>query len=98
MGIIKSIKKVGKQPVYNITVKKHHNFLLKNGILSKNCDSLRCFCIFYIKNPYIDRKKAMKSLHPSFLEDMDHATKEEKDYILRKYAHMEEDTEENYAD
>ena len=86
---LQKIQKDKRKP--NVYAKKPHD-------LTHDCDSLRAFCVYYIKNPYIDRKKAMKSLHPSFLEDMEHANKEEKDYILRKYAHLEEDTEENYAD
>ena len=38
---IKSIKHLGKQDVYNLTVDKHHNYLVNGGIVSKNCDTDR---------------------------------------------------------
>ena len=38
---IKSIKHLGKQDVYNLTVDKHHNYLVNEGIISKNCDTDR---------------------------------------------------------
>ena len=38
---IKSIKYLGKQDVYNLTVDKHHNYLVNEGIVSKNCDTDR---------------------------------------------------------
>ena len=38
---IKSIKYLGKQNVYNLTVEDHHNYLANDGIVSKNCDTDR---------------------------------------------------------
>ena len=38
---IKSIKYLGKQDVYNLTVEEHHNYLANDGVLSKNCDTDR---------------------------------------------------------
>ena len=38
---IKGIKKIGKADVYNMTVEKYHNYIVNNGIISKNCDSDR---------------------------------------------------------
>lgn len=38
---IKSIKFIGKQDVYNLTVEGHHNYLANEGIASKNCDTDR---------------------------------------------------------
>lgn len=35
---------VGKQPVYNLMVDTHHNFIINQGIVVHNCDSLRYFC------------------------------------------------------
>lgn len=78
---LQKIQKDKRKP--NVYAKQPHD-------LTHDCDSLRCFCVYYIKNPFIDRKKALSHLHPSFLEDMEHANKEEKDYIMRKYATYEE--------
>lgn len=41
---IKSIKPCGVEPVYNMTVDKHHNYLIAGGLILKNCDALRYFC------------------------------------------------------
>lgn len=39
---IKSIKKVGCEPVYNMEVEKHHNFSVNGGLIVHNClDALR---------------------------------------------------------
>lgn len=40
---IKSISPCGKEPVYNMTVDIHHNYLISGGIILKNCDALRYF-------------------------------------------------------
>lgn len=85
MGVVKSIKYVGKKPVFNITVKRFHNYLLKGGILSKNCDSLRAFCVWWIRTPEIEYETIEKKYHESILEDIDNATGEDKQYLLQKY-------------
>lgn len=41
MGNIASIRPVGRMPVYNMTVEKHHNYLIAGNIILKNCDALR---------------------------------------------------------
>lgn len=42
---IESIRKVGKEPVYNMEVKKFHNFAVNGGIIVHNCmDDIRYFC------------------------------------------------------
>ena len=38
---VKSVKHLGKQDVYNLTVETHHNYLANDGIVSKNCDTDR---------------------------------------------------------
>lgn len=42
---IKSIKPAGIEPVYNMTVEEFHNYLIHGGIILKNCDAVRYFCI-----------------------------------------------------
>lgn len=39
MGLIKikSIKHIGKQDVYNMEVKDHHNFSINGGLIVHNC-------------------------------------------------------------
>lgn len=46
MGNIASIKSAGVQPVYNMTVDKHHNYLIAGNIILKNCDAIRYGLIF----------------------------------------------------
>jgi hypothetical protein len=55
MSKIKSIKYVGKKPVYNMNVEDLHNFLIQGGIVSHNCDALRYFCVYWI-NPAVTFK------------------------------------------
>lgn len=39
---IKKIKKIGCEPVYNMEVKKYHNFAINGGLIVHNClDALR---------------------------------------------------------
>ena len=40
---ILSIKPAGVEPVYNMTVDTHHNYLIAGGLILKNCDALRYF-------------------------------------------------------
>jgi hypothetical protein len=42
---IKSIKKVPNEAVYNLTVNKYHNYITSSGMVLKNCDALRYFCV-----------------------------------------------------
>lgn len=85
MGIIKSIKYCGKEPVYNITVRKHHNYFLKGGVLSKNCDSLRCFCIWWVRAPLPDRAKDDRpKWREDLIEDYKHASREVKELMVRE--------------
>lgn len=46
MGNIVSIKPAGVEPVYNMTVDKHHNYLIAGNIILKNCDALRYALIY----------------------------------------------------
>lgn len=86
---VKNIKYVGKQPVFNLTVKKFHNYLLKGGVLSKNCDSLRAFCIWWVRSPEIEYEKIEQRCHESILEDIENASEEDRKYLLAKYGEPE---------
>ena len=37
---IKSIKKIGRCRVINLTVHKNHTFITENGIITHNCDNI----------------------------------------------------------
>lgn len=42
---VKAIRPAGKEPVYNMTVEEFHNYIIHGGIVLKNCDALRYFCV-----------------------------------------------------
>lgn len=42
---IKSITPAGREAVYNMTVDEFHNYIIKGGVVLKNCDAMRYFCI-----------------------------------------------------
>ena len=45
MSKIITTRYLGKSPVYNLEVDKHHNFITAMGTVLHNCDALRYFCI-----------------------------------------------------
>ena len=85
MGVIKSIKYVGKEPVYNITVRKHHNYFLKGGILSKNCDALRSFCVWFVHPADVIDMAIRREWTDDMWEDYENAREADKELLLRKY-------------
>lgn len=52
---IKSIKYVGKEDVYNMEVKDHHNYSVNGGLIIHNCDALRYFIKTIIKPRRLSR-------------------------------------------
>ena len=52
---IKSIKYIGKQDVYNMEVKDHHNFSVDGGLIIHNCDALRYMVKTVIKSRRLAR-------------------------------------------
>ena len=42
---ISSIRKIGVEPVYNMTVLKHHNFMVGGNVILQNCDGVRYYCV-----------------------------------------------------
>lgn len=52
---IKSIKYVGKEDVYNMQVKDHHNYSVNGGLIIHNCDALRYFIKTIIKPRRLSR-------------------------------------------
>ena len=42
---IKSISPAGIMPVFNMVVDEHHNYMISGGVILKNCDALRYFCV-----------------------------------------------------
>lgn len=47
-----SIQEIGRADVYNMEVKKHHNFSVCGGFIVHNCmDAVRYFCYTIIRKP-----------------------------------------------
>lgn len=51
---IKSIKYIGKEPVYNMEVDKHHNFSINFGLIVHNCYD--CLGYLLISSPNSNSK------------------------------------------
>jgi DNA polymerase III alpha subunit len=47
---IKSMKKVGMQPVYDMSVPNTHNFILENGVIAHNCYSELGYITMFLKH------------------------------------------------
>lgn len=43
LDTVESVEFDGYEDVYNMTVEDTHNYILDNGLVSKNCDALRYF-------------------------------------------------------
>ena len=62
---VKSVRSAGKEPVYNMTVEEYHNYLIHGGIVLKNCDACRYFCV--------TRTLSAEKPAPPVVEDFDTA-------------------------
>lgn len=47
---IKNIRYLGKEDVYNMQVKEHHNYSVNGGLILHNCDALR-YMVKTVVNP-----------------------------------------------
>lgn len=66
--------------------KKRENVYAKDPHdLTHDVDSLRCFCIYYIRSPKADIKAKKHSWHKSIFEDFKNANKEDREYLMQKY-------------
>ena len=48
---VKSIKPAGIEPVDNMTVDEFHKYVIYGGVILKNCDAMRYFCITRTLSP-----------------------------------------------
>lgn len=53
--------------------------------LTHDVDSLRCFCIYYIRSPKVELKERKLNWHRSLFEDYRNASKEDREYLMAKY-------------
>lgn len=66
--------------------KKRENVYAKDPHdLTHDPDSLRCFCIWYVRSPKLELKKGIRKLHPSILADIKKAKGADKEYLMQKY-------------
>lgn len=67
MAKVRRIRPFAIEPVYNMTVAKHHNFLIKGNLILKNCDMLRYFCI----SRTLPGEVPVEPVHPDEFDDAD---------------------------
>lgn len=85
MAKVKSIRYIGKKPVYNMTVEKYHNFMIQGNVISKNCDSLRYFCSWWTIAPEKQDERRRSFWTSDRIEDYENANEEGKRYLIEKY-------------
>ena len=83
MAKIKSIKRIGKRDVYNMTVDDVHNYMIKGNVIVKNCDSLRYFAVWWTCKPKVAPPKK-KKWRQSYIDDYRHASKEIKALMVQQ--------------
>jgi len=73
---LQKIQKDKKRP--NIYAKDPHD-------LTHDVDSLRSFCVWWVRSPEIDYEVIETKQHQSILEDIENASPEDREYLLKKY-------------
>lgn len=82
MSKIKSIKYIGKKPVYNLYVEDLHNFLIQGNVISHNCDSLRYYSVYWTHGAKNPSDKKRKKWRRDQWEDYRSASPEDKKYLI----------------
>lgn len=54
---ISTIRRIGIAPVYNMTVKEHHNFMVAGNVILHNCDALRYYCVSRQMPAVVERER-----------------------------------------
>lgn len=81
MAKVKSIKCIGKEPVYNMEVENHHNFSVNGGLIVHNCR----YGIMSRPNATQTSKTINIAKFPNDIqEDYNNASPEMKKHILKK--------------
>ena len=73
---LQKIQKDKKRP--NVYAKDPHD-------LTHDVDSLRSFCVWWVRSPEIDYETIETKQHSSILEDIENASAEDREYLLQKY-------------
>lgn len=85
-GNIKKIKKIGFDSVYNMTVSDVHNYMIQGNVIVKNCDSLRCFCVYWTSPADPMQSSETREWTDDMWEDYNNArTEEDRQRILKVY-------------
>ena len=83
MAKIKQIVHIGKRDVYNLTVDDVHNYIIQGNVVSKNCDSLRYFAVWWTLAPKKPAKEK-KKWRQSYIDDYKKAPKEIKALMIKQ--------------
>lgn len=76
-----AIRPAGVAPVYNMTVKEHHNFMVEGNIILHNCDAIRYYCISRVL-----AKEDMESTAADNGEDEEESSEDYSSYMCGGYA------------
>ena len=82
MSKIKSIKYVGKKPVYNLFVEDLHNFLIQGNVISHNCDALRYYAIYWTHGGREKKSDKRKKWRKDQWEDYKNANAADRKYLI----------------
>lgn len=82
MANIRSIRKVGTQPVYNMTVDDVHNYMIEGNVIVKNCDALRYFCVYWTLPADVIRSETQKKWTDDMWEDYKNANDDDKRHLI----------------
>lgn len=82
MSKIKSIKYVGKRPVYNLFVEDLHNFLIQGNVISHNCDALRYYAIYWTHGGHEKKADNRKKWRKDQWEDYKNANAADRKYLI----------------
>ena len=82
---VKAIRKIANDDVYNITVDDTHNFIDDGGIVLKNCDALRYFCVYWTSAAELQRTEKKAQWTGDMWDDYYNTDAAGKAYLLRKW-------------
>lgn len=89
MSKIKSIKRVGNENVYNMTVDDVHNFLIQGDVVSHNCDGIRYLCVYWVSAPERENREKTHKWTPDMWEDYENASPDDQKYLIGKWGRPE---------
>lgn len=85
MARVVSVKKVGVEPVYNMTVEEHHNFMIQGNVIVKNCDALRYFCVWWTAPAKKPKNIRRRQWTQDMYEDYRNASAADRKMLIEKW-------------